>query len=375
MIDVQIIIFITSKQFITNHLTNYISNTHNINNTDNVSTIKKDVSTNKYITNVFRRNNDYIGNNMYKKYDNITFNTTTNITTHINNYSNDVTNNYNIDKINAVTKTYYNFNDDITLNKTSSTSYNDTCNITKHNNLFNITDNRCIFTKNNFNTHNITNTITRHNHNNYEHNVIKQVHVRVTHINNYDTEINYYTKKSHTNSYYNFYNDYFNFRKIENISLTQHTDITNNITEPNAQTINYVDGSYIKNDKITIIILNTVAELSDNYIWIPEGIYDNVVPGLDSMLTYIQSTCATLTALHNYITNINNTINNDIQIIQTTITNIKITNPQHVSKESHYHTSNTDFMYHRNTTNNDNRKHIVPQNHYFTFQRQYSTNN
>ena len=26
-------------------------------------------------------------------------------------------------------------------------------------------------------------------------------------------------------------------------------------------------------------------------------------------------------------------------------------------------------MYQRNTTNNDNRKHIVLQNHYFTFQR------
>ena len=31
-------------------------------------------------------------------------------------------------------------------------------------------------------------------------------------------------------------------------------------------------------------------------------------------------------------------------------------------------------MFKRNTTNNDNRKHIVPQNHYFTFQRQYNTN-
>ena len=31
-------------------------------------------------------------------------------------------------------------------------------------------------------------------------------------------------------------------------------------------------------------------------------------------------------------------------------------------------------MYQRNTTNNDNRKHIVLQNHDFTFQRQYNTN-
>ena len=31
-------------------------------------------------------------------------------------------------------------------------------------------------------------------------------------------------------------------------------------------------------------------------------------------------------------------------------------------------------MFKRSTTNNDNRKHIVLQNHYFTFQRQYNTN-
>ena len=30
-------------------------------------------------------------------------------------------------------------------------------------------------------------------------------------------------------------------------------------------------------------------------------------------------------------------------------------------------------MYQRNTTKNDNRKHIVLQNHYFTFRRQYNT--
>ena len=40
-----------------------------------------------------------------------------------------------------------------------------------------------------------------------------------------------------------------------------------------------------------------------------------------------------------------------------------------VSKESHYHTSHTDFMYQRNTTNNDNKRQFVFQNHYFTFHR------
>ena len=62
---------------------------------------------------------------------------------------------------------------------------------------------------------NTTNNITRHNHYNYEHNVIKKVHKHIKHINNYYTVINYYSKKSlNNNNYYNFYNDNFNFRKL-----------------------------------------------------------------------------------------------------------------------------------------------------------------
>ena len=73
-----------------------------------------------------------------------------------------------------------------------------------------------------FNTSNITNNITRHNHDNYEHIVIKKVHGHIKHISNYDTEINYCSKKSiDKKNYYNFYNYNFNLRKIENISLSQ----------------------------------------------------------------------------------------------------------------------------------------------------------
>ena len=131
----------------------------------------------------------------------------------------------------------------------------------------------------------------------------------------------------------------------------------------------------MNNDKIATVILNTVPPLTDNYIWILET-SGNVVPGLDSLLTYIKSKYATLTALQNSITNINNTINNEIQNLQTEINDIEITNPstQNASKYLHYHTSHTDLMYQRNTTNNDNRTHIVLQSHYFTFQRQYNTN-
>ena len=162
----------------------------------------------------------------------------------------------------------------------------------------------------------------------------------------------------------------FNFRKIENISISQQYDITNNITETNNQTITYVHNNYLNNNKIATIILNTVPSPNDTYIWIPETT-DNVVPGLESLLTYIQSKYATITALHNSIANTNNTINNEIQNLQTEINNIEITNPstQNVSKYLHYHTSHTDFMYQRNTTNNDNRRQFVIQNHYFTYQR------
>ena len=68
------------------------------------------------------------------------------------------------------------------------------------------------------------------------------------------------------------------------------------------------------------------------------------MPGLDSLLIYIQAKYATLTALRNSITNMTTTINNEIQSLQTEINNREITNPQNVSKESHYHTSHTDFF-------------------------------
>ena len=100
--------------------------------------------------------------------------------------------------------------------------------IRKANNTFDTADNNH-FTKKISNTSNITNNITRHNHNNCEHIVIKKVNEHIKHINNHDTEMNYYSKKPlNKNNYYNLYHDSFDFRKIENIPLTQQTDITNN---------------------------------------------------------------------------------------------------------------------------------------------------
>ena len=67
---------------------------------------------------------------------------------HINYYDNDVTNKYKINKIQNLKKTYYNFNDDITLNNTIHNYSNDTINLTKTNRLLNITDNNYYTKKN-----------------------------------------------------------------------------------------------------------------------------------------------------------------------------------------------------------------------------------
>ena len=52
---------------------------------------------------------------------------------------------------------------------------------------------------------------------------------------------------------------------------------------------------------MTTIILNPTPARNGNYLWIPE-VSDNVAPGLDSMITYTQSTNATLAALQHTIT-------------------------------------------------------------------------
>ena len=72
------------------------------------------------------------------------------------------------------------FTNDVVI-KLNTISTNATYNISKTNNLLNKTCNK-YYTKKNINTCNITNNITRHNHNNYEHNVIKKVHTHIKHI-------------------------------------------------------------------------------------------------------------------------------------------------------------------------------------------------
>ena len=119
------------------------------------------------------------------------------------------------------------------------------------------------------------------------------------------------------------------------------------------------------------LLLIQPPSLNENYLWIPEGIIDNLVPGLDSLLTYIQSKYATLAALQNSIANKNITRYNEIQNLQSEINNLVIINPtpHNVSKESHYHTSHTGFMYQRNNIKHNNRRQFVIHRQSFTYQR------
>ena len=155
-----------------------------------------------------------------------------------------------------------------------------------------------------------------------------------------------------------------------NISLSQQTDITNNITETNNQPITYVDHSYLNNDKVATIFLNPTPSLTENYLWIPE-VSDNVAPGVDSWITYLNQKIVSISTLQNSITNLNATINTEIQNLQNEINNIEIINPStgDVSKNLSYHTNHTDFLYQRNNTKNENRRHFVIQSQYFTYQR------
>ena len=213
-------------------------------------------------------------------------------------------------------------------------------------------------------TNNLTSNITKHNHNNYEHNVIKKDNIHIKHINSYGTERNYYNKKSlNKKNYYNLYHDTFNFRTI--ISNPQRTDITNKKIETRTQATNYINENLSNNNEIATVILNPTPSLNGNYVWIPE-VGDNVVPGLDSMITYTQSKYATLTALQNAITNIHNNI-------QTEINNLEISNQGNlnVNKELYYNTTHTDYTFQRNNTIHkyDNRRSYILQQNYFTYQR------
>ena len=103
-----------------------------------------------------------------------------------------------------------------------------------------------------------------------------------------------------------------------------------------------------------------------NYLRIPEGITDNVVPGLDPMITCTQSTYATLTALQHAITDNNDTI--QIEII-----NLEIPKQGNltVNKKLYYNPTHTDYTFQRNNTiyTYGNRRSFITQQNHFTYQR------
>ena len=109
---------------------------------------------------------------MYKRYGNRTVNNTHNISKTINQYTADVVNTYKINKVSNLKQAYYNLIDGVVINKHNTIYTNDNINVTTINRLVNSNDDN-YFTKRIGNTHNINNNITIHNHNNYEHNVIK----------------------------------------------------------------------------------------------------------------------------------------------------------------------------------------------------------
>ena len=83
------------------------------------------------------------------------------------------------------------------------------------------------------------------------------------------------------------------------------------------------------------------------------------------MITYIQSTYATLTALQNAITTISNNI-------QTEINDLEIPNQgDFFHQELYYNTTHTEYTFQRNNTmhKHGNRRTFILQQNYFTYQR------
>ena len=113
-----------------------------------------------------------MGNSLYKRSDDIAFKNTSITSNSINQYTTDVADYYKTNKVSNLKKSYCNFIDDVVINKHDTIHINGNTNVSKINKLVNFHDNN-YFTKKIEYTNNVTNNITRHNHNNYEHNVMK----------------------------------------------------------------------------------------------------------------------------------------------------------------------------------------------------------
>ena len=123
---------------------------------------------NTYIGNNYKPQTAYVENNIYKIYDNRTFNNTSNIYKHINQYSTDVFNNYRANNTPNVKKPYSIFTNGVAINKHNTINTDGIYNISKTK-LANFNGNTYFIKKIEH-----KNNITRHSPNNYEDNVIKK---------------------------------------------------------------------------------------------------------------------------------------------------------------------------------------------------------
>ena len=82
-------------------------------------------------------------------------------------------NNYIINKTRNVKNKCYSFTNGVVINRHNIINTGDNYSLTKIHKLVNFSDNS-YFTQEIEHKTNITNNITRHNHNNYEHNAIKR---------------------------------------------------------------------------------------------------------------------------------------------------------------------------------------------------------
>ena len=131
------------------------------------------------------------------------------------------------------------------------------------------------------------------------------------------------------------------------------------VEDTNALTITYTDDNYSNNDKTSRYELNPFwtsgASLDEQYIWSPDRVWDNVVPGLDSILRYLELKYATITSLQDAITYMNNHI-------QTEIGNIVIPTNPNASKITRHHYNNHEHNIIKKVDN-----HIHNKSNYYNF--------
>ena len=94
-----------------------------------------------YVSNKHKSQIAHVETDLYKRSGNRTSNNTINIYKHINQYATDVFNNCKVNTTHGVKKTYYNYNNDVFINRHNTINTNGTYNMAKDNSLYNAVDN------------------------------------------------------------------------------------------------------------------------------------------------------------------------------------------------------------------------------------------